>query len=325
MLMDNVRSSRLPAITSVLAILAISGMVTSTAVMVQAADLPGLSLTVDYTPDSTTVSSAVNPGSKIDLTAAAPVSLAGTTTQEIIQDVPSSMNLTGTGDVKYPAGWTVYYSTDGVTWTAIAPTTASGWAAIRKVKANGPVISEGTDSSGLQISSADTTGNQPVTGSFPASAGASGDGWDVIFDDNNHVFNVFHHQPYTRVDCHLRTGERCGASWPFTLASVNPYNSSDLTTFQMAGSNLSSGWVDNVAKEFWMPTVMQIGTARKVGFVCLNLTTIDAASKWCGGSASTAFISPGATAEFTGTTCASSRKTMRWRGRVRAGWWTEKV
>lgn len=43
--------------------------------------ITGMSLEVDYTPDSATVATSVIPGNKVDLTATAPVAVAGTTEQ----------------------------------------------------------------------------------------------------------------------------------------------------------------------------------------------------------------------------------------------------
>ena len=89
-----------------------------------------MSLTVDYTPGSAATATEVAPGSKIDLTATAPISDPGTTNQEIVQAIGTELKLTSTADIIAPAGWVIYYSTDGTNWTYEAPTTAAGWAAI---------------------------------------------------------------------------------------------------------------------------------------------------------------------------------------------------
>ena len=69
--------------------------------------ITGMTLEVDYTPDSATVATSVTPGNKVDLTATAPVAVAGTTEQEIIQDISASLKLTATTDIIAPAGWTI--------------------------------------------------------------------------------------------------------------------------------------------------------------------------------------------------------------------------
>ena len=74
-----------------------------------ASALDSMSLVVDYTPDSPTVATSVTPGNKIDLTATAPVAVAGTTQQEIVQDIGSQLRLSSTTDIIAPAGWVISY------------------------------------------------------------------------------------------------------------------------------------------------------------------------------------------------------------------------
>ena len=279
------------------------GMVTSNIEVPRANALTGLDLVVDYTPDSATVATSALRGTKIDLTASTPVALAGTTQQEIVQQIDPELDLRIASDIAAPSGWTIYYSTDGNSWTANAPTTLAGWEALRYVKANGPLVSEGADASGRQISSSTATGLQPDNGQFSTANDSSGDGWDVFFDDMKHVYNVWHHRTGTGIDCHLRTGARCGGTWPYLLKSATNYNPNTAGTFEMAGSYNPTGWYDSVDKEIWIPTVYTRGISgvanSSVGFACISVADIAATNKWCGGSVTNGgFVSPGAGADF---------------------------
>ena len=262
-----------------------------------------LTLNVDYTPDSTAIATEVAPGNKVDLTAVAPVSIAGTTSQMVTMEIEPYLTLTGASDIRYPAGWAVSYSVDGTTWTTLAPTTTAGWAAIRHVKAEGPLVSEGTDSSGRQIASTDANAAQPTTGQFPTTSGSSGDGWDVFFDDGGRLYNVWHHNgsgSNQSIDCYLRTGVRCNGTWPYLLRSgVTP-------VFTMHTNEQSAGLYDPVQKEIWFPTVYTADGVNQVGFACIRVDDITLTNKWCGGSAATAFVSAGAGANIAGTTCVST-------------------
>ena len=277
-----------------------------------ASALTGLDFVVDYTPDSATVATSALRGTKIDLTASTPVAIAGTTQQEIVQQVDPELDLRIASDITAPSGWTIYYSTDGNSWTANAPTTLAGWEALRYVKANGPLVSEGADASGRQISSSTATGLQPDNGQFSTANDSSGDGWDVFFDDMKHVYNIWHHRTGTGIDCHLRTGARCGGTWPYLLKSATNYNPNTAGTFEMAGSYNPTGWYDSVDKEIWIPTVYTRGISgvanSSVGFACISVADIAATNKWCGGSVTNGgFVSPGAGADFlTSQKCAEA-------------------
>jgi CshA-type fibril repeat protein len=261
-----------------------------------------MTLAVDYTPDSSDVATEVAPGSKVDLTATAPVSVAGTTNQMVQIELEPGLVLTGASDVRAPAGWLISYSIDGTTWTTVAPTTTPGWAAIRFVKADGPLVSEGTDSSGRQIASTDANAAQPTSGQFPTTTGSSGDGWDVFFDNQGRLFNVWHHNgggSNQSVDCYLRTGVRCHGTWPYLLLSGSA------PAFTMHTNEQSSGVYDPIAQEIWFPTVYSSGGVNQVGFACLRTDDITLTNKWCGGSAATAFVSAGVEGNLAGSTCIS--------------------
>ena len=261
-----------------------------------------LTLTVDYTPDSLAVATEVTPGNRVDLTAVAPVSVSGTTSQMVQIELEPDLVLTSSADIKYPSGWTVFYSVDGATWTSVAPTTTAAWALIRFVKAEGPLVSEGTDSSGRQIASTDANAAQPTSGQFPTTTGSSGDGWDVFFDDQGRLFNVWHHNgsgSNQSVDCYLRTGVRCHGTWPFLLLS------NTAPTFTMHTNEQSTGVYDPAAQEIWFPTVYSSGGVNQVGFACIRTDDITLTNKWCGGSAASAFVSAGIEGNIAGTTCIS--------------------
>jgi hypothetical protein len=210
------------------------------------------------------------------LIARAPLTTSGDFTQEMLITVdPTKTPLTATNQIVAPAGWTISYY-NGASWSTTAPSTPSGWNAVTKVKANGPFNSQGIEN-GQQISSRSQTVALAPSGSF--TGGAGGDGWSVIFDNDNHVFNIFHHNGSSNnpaVDCHTRTGASCGPGWPF---AVTPYKT----------NNQSEGWVDNSNKHLWFET----NTATGAGFVCVDLTNLTSGPAWCGGSASAAFVQTG--------------------------------
>jgi hypothetical protein len=267
-----------------------------------------MTLAVDYTPGSNAVATEVAPGSKIDLTATAPISDPGTTEQEIVQAIGSELKLSSVSDIIAPAGWVVYYSTDGTNWTYNPPTTPAGWAAVTHVKARGDLISEGPDAQGRQIASTDANAAQPTSGAFPTTTGSSGDGWDVFFDDAGNLFNVWHHNgggSNQSIDCYKRTGERCNGTWPYLLVSGNA------PAFTMHTNEQSTGWYDSVDKEIWFPTVYTSGGVNQVGFACIRVADLTLANKWCGGSAASAFISAGSSQNVPGAECVSGTTSNR--------------
>ena len=79
------------------------GMVTSNIEVPRANALTGLDLVVDYTPDSATVATSALRGTKIDLTASTPVALAGTTQQEIVQQIDPELDLRIASDIAAPS------------------------------------------------------------------------------------------------------------------------------------------------------------------------------------------------------------------------------
>lgn len=223
----------------------------------------------------------VVPGSLVDLRAGIPVAnQSGLASQTITQTIdPSKIVLRSRWDIIAPAGWVLTYSTDGTNFTAPEPTTEAGWALIRAVRATGAVESQGATTDGKQIASKTTVDNSTPSGIFSGTS-ASGDGWDVIFDDRGYIYNVFHHDGNGgagngAIDCHTRAGGACPGTWPYPL-----------TAGGMHTPQRSSGWYDSVTKRMWL----NISSNSHAGFVCLNLSDMTAANKWCGGSQATAFV-----------------------------------
>jgi len=233
--------------------------------------------------DAVTVTATPNPvvpASTVDLRAGIPVANAsGLASQEIVQLIdPTKIKLRSRYDITAPAGWTLSYSRDGVNFTTPEPTTEAGWALIKGVKAQGQVETQGSVD-GRQVTSKTAVDNTAPTGVFVGAA-ASGDGWDVIFDDRGHVFNVFHHDGdggvgNGAIDCHMRSGANCPGTWPYPLTANNMHTPQN-----------SSGWYDPTTRRIWL----NINTNSQAGFVCLDLSDMTAANKWCGGSATTAFV-----------------------------------
>jgi hypothetical protein len=211
------------------------------------------------------------------LIARAPLSASGDFTQEMSITIdPAKTPLSASNQIVAPAGWTISYF-NGTSWSTTAPAAPNEWSAVTKVKAVGPFNSQGIDN-GQQITSRSQTVALAQSGSF--TGGAGGDGWSVFFDDNNHVFNIFHHNGGTQhnpaVDCHTRTGGSCGPGWPYALS---PYQT----------NNQSEGWVDNTNKHLWFETNTDTGT----GFACLDLNDLATGPSWCGGTAAAAFVQTG--------------------------------
>lgn len=284
---------------SLRATLALAGVVLATALPGVAGAVPGA-----VTVQSDTASVSGSGGGTATLTASAPVAGPGAVSQELVQTWdPSRLQLAGSTGIIGPAGWTLSYSADGTTFGA-APGTPSGWAAIRAVKATGSITSGG-NSAGFQVVEGTGTGSVPVSGAF--ASGGGGDGWDVSFDDENHVFNVFHHDgawygtpafSTPAVDCHTRTGGSCGPGWPFALRIPNgttgPGGLSGQPWYHT--NNQSMSWVDTTNARIWIPTNLNDGTAASgTGFVCVSIADLATGPAWCGGSIVNAFVKLGPT------------------------------
>jgi CshA-type fibril repeat protein len=167
-------------------------------------------------------------GSTVDLTASMPVVSAGSTTQTLTQTIdPTKVKLTSAGDITYPAGWTLSYSTDGTIFSSTAPTTTSGWAAVTAVRATGSLESSGA-SNGFQVASRTATGAAATTAPPSLPSTGVGDGYQAFFDTGRtRVFTVFHHASASgaNLDCYvISTGTQC-AGFPFTYGGTTDYAS----------------------------------------------------------------------------------------------------
>lgn len=233
---------------------------------------------VDLGTSATTISGTAPVSSTAGLPAAGTT---GGATQEITSAFdPAYMRLTGPGQVTAPAGWTTTFSNDGITFGA-APATTAEWEAVTAVRTTGSVA--GTASTGGTVSQSVPA---PASGAF--TGGGGGDGWDVFFDDANHVFNIWHHngspwpgRGYGTIDCHTRTGASCGTGWPFALTNGG---------VSLQTGMHSPGWVDTATGHLWFPT-NTTGTA--TGFACVDVGDLGSGAgqgpAWCGGSAANAF------------------------------------
>lgn len=243
-----------------------------------------------------------NGGQSTTLTAAVPVAQPGTVAQSITQSFdPSRLRLTGSSGVVAPSGWTLAYSSDGTTFGP-APGTPSGWAAIRAVRATGS-ISSGGNANGFQIASGTGSGSVPPSGAFNAAGG--GDGWDVSFDDEGHVYNVWHHNGSWQtgfstpaVDCHTRTGASCGPGWPFSLripaGQTGPGGVVGQPWYHTNEESMS--WVDTANARVWIPTNLDDGLSGSgTGFTCVDVSDLSVGPAWCGGSITAAFVRLGPT------------------------------
>ena len=218
---------------------------------------PSISLTAS--------SLSVSPGVQVDLTAGMPVSDAGTVSQEIVQTLdPTKVKLTAVGDIKYPQGWTLSYSTDGSTFSTLTPSTAAAWAAVRAVKAAGTINSQGSEG-GYQIATGTANGTAVQTTPATIPASGAGDGYQAFFDPGRtRVFNVFHHSATSgnQVDCHvIATGATC-SGFPFK-AGVSPRT-----------GQYSVGRV--VGTKMWIAGYKNGTTAADdaVGFYCVDLSAV---------------------------------------------------
>lgn len=262
---------------------------------------PG-ALARDVSMSASSPSLGGNGGQSTTITGGVPVAQPGTVAQTITQSFdPSRLRLTGSSGIVAPSGWTLSYSSDGTTFGA-APGTPSGWASIRAVRATGS-ISSGGDANGFQIASGTGTGSVPPSGAFSAAGG--GDGWDVSFDDDAHVYNVWHHDGYwgtgfstPGIDCHTRTGASCGPGWPFSLripaGQTGPGGVVGQPWYHTNDESMS--WVDTANARVWIPTNLNDGLAGSgTGFVCVDVSDLTVGPGWCGGNITNAFVRLGPT------------------------------
>ena len=218
---------------------------------------PSISLTAS--------SLSVSPGVQVDLTAGMPVSDAGTVSQEIVQTLdPTKVKLTAVGDIKYPQGWTLSYSTDGSTFSTLTPSTAAAWAAVRAVKAAGTINSQGSEG-GYQIATGTANGTAVQTTPATIPASGAGDGYQAFFDPGRtRVFNVFHHSwnSGNQVDCHvIATGATC-SGFPFKAGVY--YRTGQYSVGRVVGTKM---WIAGF--KYGATTADDA-----VGFYCVDLSAV---------------------------------------------------
>ncbi|MGA1035264.1 MAG: carboxypeptidase-like regulatory domain-containing protein [Ilumatobacteraceae bacterium] len=211
--------------------------------------------------------SNISPSDVITAKSTSPVSASGTVPVEIVSTWDNSVGtISSSSDVVAPEGWTVTYTTDGSTWGAL-PGSAS---TVTGVKAAGSVESEGysapTQSSPLGLQSVTTSAVgvvRPSLGSFQG--GSAGDGWDVSHGLGN-IYNVYHHQNYLGIDCHIRasSGTKC---WP-------SLNGAAYTVASHSSAAHSASYVDEAGERLWIVTVKPEASApHPVGFFCLDISS----------------------------------------------------
>jgi len=171
------------------------------------------------------------------------------------------------GTARAPEGWTLYYSINsGSTWSPTEPSPAS---AVTDIKATASSVAAGAIDGYSQEYSTETSASIPSS-TFSASTG--GDGWGVTFLDN-YVFNLFHHETYTKVDCHLRsTGARCSGGYPAVIR-----NTSNVDFNASARSDLVADAANG--KLYSLTTPTSGVDSGKVGMLCISVTSTP---QYCG-------------------------------------------
>ena len=137
----------------------------------------------------------------VEIKAQAPISLVGPAVQTVTSLwAPQGFELQSSGDITYPDGWSLEYTTDGEAWSNTEPIDLSTVAGVR---ASGAVDSLG---SGMFVSTAQA---ELLAAGSASGAGGSGDGYNVAFG-NGTLINAYHHSTVSlTMACHLVTGERC--------------------------------------------------------------------------------------------------------------------
>ena len=220
-------------------------------------------------------------GGTVDLTVTAPLYGAGTATRWLQEKIdPSRVHLTSASQIKAPEGWKVQYSTDGTSFTDVAPSTPEAWGHVEYVRARGSLTSGGIVGGKQAVTTTQAVEAASGPGAFPGSP--SGDGFDAVFDQSGHVFNLNHHARPARIECRMvATGANCPGQWPW-VANTN----------DVASNNFSYLNLDLERHHLWFSMAQWRWSAWNgggIGMVCLDLSAVEAPGL-CGGSWSAASV-----------------------------------
>jgi len=169
-----------------------------------------------------------------------------------------------------PEGWDLYFSTDhGATWQATEPVPASS---VTDIKATASNVTAGLINGFAQGYSTETTASIPAS---VFSANSGGDGWGVTLLDN-YVFNIYHHNGYVGLDCHLKYD----SSSCYTDGQAKQINAGDGIDY-MTGAR-SNPVADALAGKLYLATAPTSGPdAYKMGILCINVRNASSPS-FCG-------------------------------------------
>ena len=167
------------------------------------------------------------------------------------------------GTARAPEGWTLSYSiNNGTSWVTTEPSPAS---AVTDIKATATSVAAGAISGYSQQYSTETSAAIPSS-TFSASTG--GDGWGVTFYDN-YIFNIYHHNDQTILDCYLRTtGARCAGYTKYVTTVENG------TTINYRAGMRSDAWVDAATAKLYAFTSPTAGSmANRAGVICVSISS----------------------------------------------------
>jgi outer membrane protein OmpA-like peptidoglycan-associated protein len=167
------------------------------------------------------------------------------------------------GTAQAPEGWTLSYSTNnGATWATTEPSPASG---VTDIKATASSVAAGAISGYSQQFSTETSAAIPSS-VFSASTG--GDGWGITFYDN-YIFNIYHHNDQTILDCYLRTtGARCAGYTKYITTVENG------STINYRAGMRSDAWVDAATAKLYAFTSPTSGSmANRAGVICVSISS----------------------------------------------------
>ena len=225
----------------------------------------------------TATPSTVVDGGTVNLTVTSPLYGAGTATRWLQEKIdPTVVHLTSPSQIRAPEGWKVQYSTDGVAFSDVPPSTPDAWGRVQYVRARGSYASGGIIDGKQAVTTTETV---PLSsGASNTIASKTGDGWDVFFDADGHVFNLTHLQVQL-LDCHNVSGSTCSGSWPLNITNLTG----------LARNTQTSGWVDERYHHVW---IADYSVALGSGFLCVDISDLTTPSL-CGGTIGSAFLRTG--------------------------------